>query len=425
MRSLHMKNSGSLFQEISRGEQLPLESIPCNTKRVSESLSTEISKWEPGMSIFITAPTGSGKSTFVFEDLADHARKQNRSILVLSNRLALNLQQKNSLCEKFNLPTVSSKALVDQQIFGNIILMTYQSALSNIININGISPLFVVFDEAHFFCSDALFYFWTETILTKLIHLYPVAIRIYMSATPEDVKPAISAIEYKNRQLILDESGVHSLRNMLNRRMITDYVFPEDYSHISIKFFNHWDTILQIIKANADSSKWLIFVNQKETGKDLKAKFSNGNADFIDASSAHDRNVIEVLIRQQKFNKDVLITTKVIDNGINIKDVQLKNIVVDFTDFVELIQILGRKRTLPGEKINLYLKVPSIGTIKQYKRNAEKLYETIKSFEKNHSYIFGQVLKSSQMPVKPYFMGVPGSFHIRHSSRIFSHLGIS
>lgn len=43
----------------------------------------------------------------------------------------------------------------------------------------------------------------------------------------------------------------------------------------------------------------------------------------------------------------------------------------------------------------------------------------------NHSYIFGQVLKSSQMPVKPYFMGVPGSFHIRHSSRIFSHLGIS
>lgn len=43
----------------------------------------------------------------------------------------------------------------------------------------------------------------------------------------------------------------------------------------------------------------------------------------------------------------------------------------------------------------------------------------------NHSYIFGQVLKSSQMPVKPYFMGVPGSFHIRHSSRIFSHLGVS
>ena len=43
----------------------------------------------------------------------------------------------------------------------------------------------------------------------------------------------------------------------------------------------------------------------------------------------------------------------------------------------------------------------------------------------NHSYIFGQVLKSSQMPVKPYFMGVPGFFHIRHSSRIFSHLGVS
>lgn len=53
------------------------------------------------------------------------------------------------------------------------------------------------------------------------------------------------------------------------------------------------------------------------------------------------------------------------------------------------------------------------------------LVEKKKTISINHSYIFGQVLKSSQMPVKPYFMGVPGSFHIRHSSRIFSHLGIS
>lgn len=60
------------------------------------------------------------------------------------------------------------------------------------------------------------------------------------------------------------------------------------------------------------------------------------------------------------------------------------------------------------------------------KTNQPVNYKTLITYiPLNHSYIFGQVLKSSQMPVKPYFMGVPGSFHIRHSSRIFSHLGIS
>lgn len=99
-----MKSPETLFNGIFCEEGLPFEEIQSDKKRVSEFLSVKIPEWELASSIFITAPTGSGKSTFVFDDLADFARQRRQYILVLSNRLALNLQQKifwpkNLICQ--------------------------------------------------------------------------------------------------------------------------------------------------------------------------------------------------------------------------------------------------------------------------------------------------------------------------------------
>ena len=118
----------------------------------------------------------------------------------------------------------------------------------------------------------------------------------------------------------------------------------------------------------------------------MKKRLSSALADFIHASSSSD--TIRTLTRRQCFDQKVLISTSVIDNGISIHDGLLKNIVLDFVDYIELIQMLGRKRTYCGEKINLYVKIPAIDEVKDYRKCAESLYETMLSFEKNPSRFF-------------------------------------
>lgn len=416
----------SFFDAIFHCDCLPYIPINFASTRVGESLSQEIEKWKC-YPVLINAPTGAGKSTFIFNDLARFAQRENRQILVLSNRLSLNMQQKEQLCKNFHLPCVGTKVLEDYHVFGNIILSTYQGILPFMSSPmaspgNGVSPMFIVFDEAHFFCSDATFNPWTETILTAIIQRYPLSVRIYMSATPEDVKPAIAAIEKKHfsyihgllgRQSISceEEAFKHNCLFMMSipyaDRAIKEYIFAPDYSHISLFFFSDWSTISNIISGESDPSKWLIFVNRKEDGKKLRNDLTKDIADYIDSSSTND--VIRKLTRRQCFSKKVLISTSVIDNGVSIVDEQLKNIVVDFVDYTELIQMVGRKRIRADESINLYVRVPALEEIEKHRAYLEKLYGTLLSFEASPSYFFknrwGTLIDSEQdlfAPVQYY-----------------------
>lgn len=60
-----------------------------------------------------------------------------------------------------------------------------------------------------------------------------------------------------------------------------------------------------------------------------------------------------------------MLATTVIDNGINIVDREVKNVVIDFHDQINIIQPLGRKRIQPGEKITLYIRRPTQKEINQ------------------------------------------------------------
>jgi hypothetical protein len=59
------------------------------------------------------------------------------------------------------------------------------------------------------------------------------------------------------------------------------------------------------------------------------------------------------------FSKKILATTTVLENGVNIIDGKLKNIVIDFYDPITILQTLGRKRIKAQDKITLYLRVPT------------------------------------------------------------------
>jgi hypothetical protein len=56
------------------------------------------------------------------------------------------------------------------------------------------------------------------------------------------------------------------------------------------------------------------------------------------------------------FEEQVLCTTKAMDCGVNIKNVQVKHIIIDMVDLSTIIQCMGRKRIIDNEKIIVYIK---------------------------------------------------------------------
>lgn len=88
--------------------------------------------------------------------------------------------------------------------------------------------------------------------------------------------------------------------------------------------------------------------------KDSKFICSQNNKIYSKFSADDER---ANLISKDKFDCKILFCTKVLDNGINIKDRNLRHIIIDMLDPVTLIQCLGRKRILDkDDNINLYIK---------------------------------------------------------------------
>ena len=74
---------------------------PCGSQNVTDALRDEVSYWEPRNPIFISAPTGRGKSHFFKTVLLPDALSRNRTMLIIGNRIALSMQQKMELLEEY------------------------------------------------------------------------------------------------------------------------------------------------------------------------------------------------------------------------------------------------------------------------------------------------------------------------------------
>ena len=80
----------------------------------------------------------------------------------------------------------------------------------------------------------------------------------------------------------------------------------------------------------------------------------------------------------------ILLSTSVIDNGVNIIDPDLHNIVLEATDKVSFLQMLGRKRAKKDEVINVFVRIP---TETELKRKLLKINEYLQVFQASpHDY---------------------------------------
>ena len=219
------------------------KSAQIDNEWVSEGLGDEFKTWRSQWPVLISAQTGAGKNHFILDRLIPYAIKTNQQVFLFSNRVALSVQQKRELLHKVSYPDIFSNSELERMdSFGPIHIVNYQSALGFLHQFGydtplGTSPLagplsrgFAVFDEAYFFLSDSLFNSATSRILERLIFVFSGYVRIYMTATADDLLPILNHLEMSNEasELLTHCDLTDTDRPQRSRAMYV-YEFPRGY----------------------------------------------------------------------------------------------------------------------------------------------------------------------------------------------------
>ena len=403
---------------------------------VSDALnSATISTWQAWKNVFIAAGTGKGKNTFVQKQLLKHFSHLG-NIIIFENREALMTQQTIKMIEEFDQEAFSYQSIEGYQhenmmIFGrhrNIMIISYQKAALKLLMNDGRFMEFLknvryaVFDEVHYLIDDSLFNkgvnIISENILFKLSQLppdpnpcsdpnshflvssfMPNATKIFMSGTIEELfvylqkqLPYYQIREYKSYIHRIEED--FSDKRLYDKQMIENnrytyepnsiLVMPTDYSYINPFVYNEYMDLMPKIAESTD--KWLIFINTIAQGEELKAtlnsRYGENTAVFIHAENKNKEvsDFYEELLTQEKASVKVLIATTVIYNGVNIRDSELRNIVLPVTTMPVIKQLIGRKRMPDSESetLNVYFPLSSQSNIKKrFRRCVEKILSSL------------------------------------------------
>lgn len=324
--------------------------------------------------IFIESPTGTGKSSFILDKLFPFAAESNYNVLYLANRSALNQQIKNALARKLE---VKGKIKKDEATFylpGSFCCLTvinYQAISLNPMALKMFLSdyTYIVFDEAHFFVEDSLFNAKTGLLLKSVLNESPDAVWIFLSATLDGSEDLLLTAADKIQPNNLIDAN-------LNKVVFRDHciVYKNNYQSAvyTPSFFRGIDDLMPVINRTA-GEKWLIFISSIQRGKALQQRIkkeTGRKAVFLSSENKADKRW-KTLSTEERYDEDVLITTKVLDNGVNISDKGVRHIVIPFCDQTEFMQMLGRRRTAEGERVYLYVEVPTIQKVNTLRHGVE------------------------------------------------------
>ena len=326
----------------------------------------------PRNAVFIEAATGSGKTTFVLDVLVKMAQEKGKEVLFLSNRSLLHAQVRAQVVEAQNLP---ADFVCDEEEFDGITICSYQKIQKKVKRKNFTCDpsryAFIVFDEAHYILEDSSFnpeVFWTLVFIKNV----EVA-KIFISATLKETRNFLV-----NSGLLGEVLGDLSINsccvvNTITRKtrlwnewcvpgyfndvpvfdpMVWKYEFPMPRRNLKIQYFENIEEIVEII--NDSPKKWLIFWENKHKMQEFQKRLHVPSETFSTEDKGN--KVANEIIETEHFSTQVLLTTKVLDNGINLRDSDLENIVIDTFSRTEFLQMLGRRRNIQqDERINLYI----------------------------------------------------------------------
>lgn len=325
-----------------------------------------IQKLQPSQPVFISAQTGTGKSTLIFETIIPIMKERGQRLLILSSRSALDLQVKmkviDEICPEFR-EQLTAVGISKRHVYGFVEVWTYQSIWGMLQQDPGYLKQFgaVILDEAHYFEADAAFNASTFDCLKSIVKGARHALRFYLTATPDNVFDEIVTAEFE--ALTLTQKVKIDQPDGNVRFLLFD--FDRDYGYLDVVFFNKKDEIISRIKADQSDKRWIYFTSRKEDGKEIFQCLGEKMANYLDSETKKDENAetFELLVNNQKFEKKVLIATKVLDVGINIWDKRLTAVVIDSANKTDFVQMIGRKRVTKNETATVYIKAPNSQSI--------------------------------------------------------------
>ena len=346
---------------------------------ITEIIKQEYQKWNVGDCIFLEASTGAGKTTFILKELLPFVKSLNMEMLYLSNRFLLKEQIKQEIAEKQDLPTELTW-LENVEEFDGITVMSYQK-LQLLCQQEGYvwemnrRYQYVVCDEIHYLLEDSAF---NPQIIWLVKFLKDVSsCLICISATLGELKEWIVWEKYgfNVRYMKWVRENDFSEYLMFPKRYTTlmtliytiihSYTIPAHSVVEKVIYYAEQEQILEIIEKCNRDEKWLVFQSNKTKAKELAKKLGDSAA-LITAEDRENDTIAEI-IHKGKFSCKVLVSTKLLDNGVSLKDSQLKNIIIDTISRTEFIQMLGRKRCLnANDMVTLYIPQKSKKTFQGY-----------------------------------------------------------
>lgn len=300
---------------------------------ISDQLIKDINRWPPNGLVFISCPVGSGKTTFI-EKIS-----KRYNVLILSNRILNLMQLENRMIKNYS---------------SRYYIKSYQSmTFDEFLDTDEIDMNFdfVMMDECHFFLEDARFNYTNLMVLEKLLRLRNCK-RVFLSATGQNIQNFIF-------QSLVDRMEMN--HGFLKNNVIM-YEKEKSISKID-KIFAFEDFTELINKISI--GKTMVFVDTIQRGKEIinllkdnKISCELINSEIVKRPNRKQKEIIDEIIQKERFEAvQCLVTTTVLDCGVNVKDHQVKNIVL-FNLFEDsIIQCLGRRRFSVDEKegINVFL----------------------------------------------------------------------
>lgn len=336
--------------------------VPADVTCIADAFNTVLDSFN---AIILQAPTGFGKTHFILHEVLPRVILDGGKMLLVSNRVAISYQQKLEIMEMVNPPEIrclTAEGVLKKTDFGPVKIMTLQALDFFLATAEGrkyakdVSVLVV--DEVHYFTSDISFNPNAMRLLKILPQLFNEAVRIYMTATLEDVLRPLAETEAKAKRPLIERTGARFSPLVLGQTPVTNlYRYKSDkYSRVPIRYFDNYEHLDQETNANK-KDKSLIFVPSKELGESIKEHFGD-DAVFI-SSDSKGNDVWNQLLSEESIPCRVLITTSVLECGVNIHDENLKHVVIPFEDRTMFMQALGRVRFKGTPKFTLYVKAIS------------------------------------------------------------------
>ncbi|MDD7403675.1 MAG: DEAD/DEAH box helicase family protein [Butyribacter sp.] len=336
-----------------------------NNLTVSVLLSQKLSNTQQARNFIINTPTGSGKTFAIQEVLFPRIYSEQSHLLYVVNRNAVLGQFSASLKEYSQRHPDMAEFL-----YQHVTCMTYQRLETVLRTCESVAGTiydtrrynYICLDEVHYFWHDSSFNPYTDLSYQHLL-FNQTGFRFLMSASlTDEMIRKLQADLYNHTREASYRGPIHAQPNpekyISSRCPIIDNLKP-DYSNLHVNAFNVMDDIPELIKKC--QGKTIIFVSSIAEGNRIADLFKSNNiADFKVLTSKYrtepDMNeTMHSIALRDTFDCSILITTTVIDNGVNLKDNSIKNLFILTHSKIDLIQCLGRRRTSKDEQLNLYL----------------------------------------------------------------------